>query len=290
MSTDDVLAAAAARAGVVAEGAELIRDGSNALYRLPDQVVARVGPPGSRVVAEKEVAVSRWLNNSGLPAARLIGGVEQPTVINDRPVTWWTLIPKHRTATPAELGAVLRTLHALPIPDHIALPEVNPLAGVTDRINAATSLTPNDHDWLREHVAAVADRITRLPAGRPRCVVHGDAWQGNVAVPDDDSPILLDLEDTALGRPEWDLISLAVDHVDFSRISDEDYDAFRRSYGGPDVVTWPGFRVLADAQELRWTAFALSKANATETGRQQARHRVACLRGEVARPWSWTAL
>lgn len=292
--SDDVLAAAAARAGVAADGAELIRDGSNVLYRLPGEVVARVGPAGSLAVAEKEAAVSRWLNDSGLPAVRLIGGVEQPTVIDGRPVTWWALIPKHRPATPAELGAVLRTLHSLPIPDHIALPEalpeVDPLAGVADRIDAATSLTRDDHDWLSEHLAAVADRLTRLPAGRRRCVVHGDAWQGNVAVPDDGPAILLDLESTALGHPEWDLISLAVDHVDFARITDEDYAAFRSAYGGPDVVTWPGFRVLADAQELRWTAFALSKADTSETARQQSRHRVACLRGQVDRPWSWSAI
>jgi len=289
-STDDVLAAAAAQAGVAADGAELIRDGSNALYRLPGDIVARVGPVGSRAVAEKEAAVSRWLNDSGVHAARLIGGVGQPTVVADRPVTWWVLIPPHRPATPGELGAVLRELHALPVPDHLHLPEVDPLAGVADRIDAAASLPTEDRVWLSAHLASVAERLSRLPAGLPRCVVHGDAWQGNIAVPDDGRPVLLDLEDTAVGRPEWDLISLAVDHVDFARITDEDYDAFRRAYGGADVTTWPGFRVLADAQELRWTAFALSKADTSDAARQQSRHRIACLRGEVDRPWSWSAL
>lgn len=96
-------------------------------------------------------------------------------------------------------------------------------------------------------------------------MIHGDAWKGNIAVPDGGPPILLDLGNVAVGRPEWDLISLAVDHVDFARITDEDYAAFRAAYGGPEVVTWPGFRDLADAQELRWTAFALSKADTTET-------------------------
>ena len=290
-TADEVLAAAAAATGVTADPAELIRDGSNVLYRLPSDVVARVGPVGSTGVAEKEAAVSRWLNDNGLPAVRLINGVDQPTVIDGRPVTWWALIPQHRPATPAELGAVLRALHALPIPDQLALPEVDPLAGVAERIDAATSLDPGDRAWLSGHLTAVVERLGRLPAGRPRCVIHGDAWQGNIAVPDDGGPaILLDLEDVAIGRPEWDLISLAVDHVDFARITDADYAAFRAAYSGPDVTTWPGFRALADAQELRWTAFALSKADTTATAHEQARHRIACLRGEVDRPWSWSAL
>lgn len=121
-------------------------------------------------------------------------------------------------------------------------------------------------------------------------MIHGDAWQGNLAVPADGGPILLDLENVAVGRPEWDLVSLAVDHVDFARVSDEDYADFRAAYGGPDILTWPGFRDLADAQELRWTAFALSKADTTDTARQQAQHRIACLRGDVDRPWTWSAL
>lgn len=75
-----------------------------------------------------------------------------------------------------------------------------------------------------------------------------------------------------------------------NRVSDEDYGDFRAAYGGPDILTWPGFRDLADAQELRWTAFALSKADATDGALQQARHRTACLRGEVDRPWTWSAL
>ena len=226
----------------------------------------------------------------GLPAARLIEGVEQPTVAEGRPVTWWAFIPEHRPATPAELGAVLRSLHALPIPDHLALPEVDPLLGVADRIDAATFLDPGDRVWLRRHLAGVTARLDRLPAGLPRCVIHGDAWQGNIAVPDDGHPIVLDLENVAVGRPEWDLVSLAVDHVDFARVSDEDYADFRAAYGGPDIRTWPGFRDLADAQELRWTAFALSKADTSQGVREQAQHRIACLRGEVDRPWTWSAL
>lgn len=159
-----MLAAAAASAGVAADPAELIRDGSNVLYRLPGDVVARVGPVGSSDVAAKEAAVSRWLNSNGLPAARLIEGVKQPTVAEGRPVTWWALIPEHRPATPAELGAVLRSLHALPIPDHLALPDVDPLPGVADRIDAATFLDPTDRAWLRRHLAAVT---ARLIASRP---------------------------------------------------------------------------------------------------------------------------
>lgn len=72
-SAKDMLAAEAALA---AEPAELILDGPNVLYRLPGDVVARVGPVGSSDVAAKEAAVSRWLNDNGLPAVRPIDGME----------------------------------------------------------------------------------------------------------------------------------------------------------------------------------------------------------------------
>jgi hypothetical protein len=46
-----------------------------------------------RAAADREVAISQWLNNSGIPA-----GVPQPIVLGDRPVTRW------HTSFPAPAG------------------------------------------------------------------------------------------------------------------------------------------------------------------------------------------
>jgi len=50
------------------------------------------------------------------------------------PVTWWKLLPEHRRATPAELGAVLHELHALPIPETLQLPQLNPFERLAELI------------------------------------------------------------------------------------------------------------------------------------------------------------
>lgn len=81
----------------------------------------------------------------------------------------------------------------------------------------------------------------------------------------------------------------AVDHTDSDRITADEYRAFVGAYGGYDVITWPGFRTLTAIRELRWVCFVLSKADIDEDAEREAHHRIACLRGEVPRPWSWSA-
>jgi aminoglycoside phosphotransferase (APT) family kinase protein len=139
------------------------------------------------------------------------------------------------------------------------------------------------------HVADLRTRYRRLSLGEPRHVIHGDAWQGNVAVPTVGAPILLDLEHVSIGHRDWDLVQLGVDYTDFARIDEQEYRAFVRAYGGYDVTAMPGFRVLADLQELRWTYFVIRKSESSPAAGREAQHRIACLRGEVARPWTWAA-
>ncbi|PZF83341.1 phosphotransferase [Jiangella anatolica] len=285
-----VLDAAAHIAGLAAGGATLIRDGANVMYRLPGQVVARIGRPGREDTALREVRVSAWLRRNGVAAVEALDDVAQPVVIDGRPVTWWRELPPHRPAEPAELATVLRAVHALAPPDGLALPLYEPFAHLDDRIGAAAGLADGDRAWLRGHLAELRRRYARLDLPGPPQVIHGDAWQGNVAVPADGPPVLLDLEAVALGHRDWDLIQIAVDHADFARLDAADYRAFVDAYGGYDVVGAPWFRTLADIQELRWTTFALSKAAVSADASAQARHRIACLRGDVPRPWTWAAI
>lgn len=144
--------------------------------------------------------------------------------------------------------------------------------------------------WLRDLAERLRTEYMALVPELPRCVIHGDAWQGNVVVPGaGDTPVLLDLDHIGVGPREWDLVSLAVDYTDFGRIAESDYQAFVRAYGGYDMTVWSGYRTLATARELRWTAFVLGKGTADREAAEEARHRVACLRGEINRPWSWSA-
>ncbi|MEV6602816.1 aminoglycoside phosphotransferase family protein [Kutzneria sp. NPDC051319] len=276
-------------AGLATAGAELIRDGANVMYRLPHGIVARIGRVGTAETARREIWASRWLAQSGLQVVTALDDVEQPTVVASQPITWWRLLPPHRPATPAELGLVLRKLHALPMPSDSPFPALDPFADLHERIGVASSVSADDIAWLQQHLAELRAAYEQLPPGLSTRVVHGDAWQGNIAVPDDGQPVLLDLETMSIGRPEWDLISLAVDRTDFERITANEYADFVDTYGGHDVIAWPGFRTLASLRELRWLSFVLNKASTNERAAAESRHRVACLRGEVARPWAWSA-
>jgi aminoglycoside phosphotransferase (APT) family kinase protein len=288
----EVLVAAGRQAGVPTADATLMRDGSNALYGVTDEVVARVGPPGSEHAAARQVQASQWLARAGIPVVRAVGTIEQPTVVGDRPVTWWVRLRDPRHATPAELGAVLARLHALDIPESPGLfPAVDPFEGLRAAIDDGAVLAEKDRAWLRDLLDRLHLEYTASVApGMPRHVIHGDAWQGNVVVPAGEGvPVLLDLDHIGIGPREWDLVSLAVDYTDFARISEADYQAFVGAYGGYDMTTWPGYRTLATVRELRWTAFVLGKGDTDQKAAKEVLHRVACLRGEISQPWSWSA-
>lgn len=286
----DVLTEAGVEAGVPTVGAALIRDGVNVLYRLPGDVVARIGPAGSHDTAAHLIRVSRWLAAIGVPAVRVLNNVRQPTLVGDRPVTWWAELPEHRHATPSELGAALKRLHALPVPDALSLPVLDPFSGLDKVITRAATLTDQDRVWLMDLLCRLRREYADLQSGLPLYVIHGDAWQGNFVLPENGAAaVLLDLDRFGLGPREWDLVPLAVDHTDFGRITPAEYHAFVDAYGGYDVTTWPGYRTLATATELRWTTFAISKANTSPGAAREARHRLDCLRGDIRHPWQWTA-
>lgn len=287
--SSEVLAKAARKAGLELHQPEAIREGSHAIFRVGD-IVARIGKPSSLNDAERELRVSRWLNGSGIPTVEATSELPQPIVVDDRPVTWWRLIPDHRPATPAELGATLRALHSLTPPAIPALPRYDPFSGLRERLVAAGTVDNDDRTWLLTRHDELRKRYDKLLDPLPLTVIHGDAWQGNLVVPPSGIPTVLDLDKVSLGRPEWDLIQLAVDYTDFTRIPDADYLSFVDAYGGYDVTTRPDFRVFADIQELRWVGFAVKRASASKTAARQANHRIACLRGAVPRPWQWEAL
>lgn len=284
-SASELLARAAEAVGLDHHGAECIRDGSNVLYRLPGRVVARIGRRGGADTATREVQIARWLTEAGVSIIRPLS-VLQPTVVQDRPVTWWHEIPPHRPATPAELGQALHVLHAVPPPTGFELPTFDPVADLDAKINE--DVPDEVRSWLAEHLAEVRVQYADLPLGLPYSLIHGDAWQGNAAVPGDGHPVLLDLEHVAFGPPEWDLIPIAADRADFARITQQDYDAFAEGYGH-DVTQWPGFRTLANLVELRWCVFIATKTAQQPQATDELRHRIACLRGDIPRPWTWTA-
>ncbi len=283
-----VLAEACRVVGLDAAGAELIRAGENTLYRLPGGVVARVTRKGQVAAAAKEVRVSRWLTSLGVPVVEALTDIRQPIEVDGRAVTFWRELPPHRSGTVAELAELLRQLHGLPAPD-FELPLLAPFVRLRERIEEEAWLAESDRRWLLDRLADLTQEYAELPSGLPWCAVHGDAWGGNVAVTND-GPVLLDLERFAHGPPEWDLTSIAVNYTTFGYVSAEEWTGFCKHYGR-DVTAWAGFEVLRDIRELRKVTFAVQMAKQRSDLAEQARYRLACIRGEHgSRPWGWTGV
>ncbi|SEE17042.1 phosphotransferase family protein [Jiangella alba] len=290
MTADDthrVLHCACLRAGLDPAPAELIRRAENSVYRLPGEVIARVGRSGQAAAAGKEVRVAHWLEDAGLAAVRALPGVDQPVDVDGVPVTFWRALPPHQEAADPQLAAVLRRLHALDPPDEFALPELAPFVRIRDRIEAAPTVPAADRAWLLGYLADLEDRMAELPDGLAAAVVHGDAWAGNVVADDDGTVWLLDLERFAVGPPEWDLVSTAVRLTSFGTLDAAGYARFCAAYGH-DVIGWAGYETLRDIRELRACSYMLQHAWRGDAARAEAERRVGCLRGRCGdRPWRW---
>ena len=283
--TSEVLRQACEHARLKHTPAELIRDGENVLYRLPGGSVARIARPGQQRAAQKEVQVTWWLTEAGVPVVRPLDDVEAPVLVGDRAVTFWHELPAHKQGTTTDVAGLLRELHTLDPPSSIDLPELAPFVRLAERIEAAASLAPPDREWLYKRLSELQDAYAELPRGIPWRLVHGDAWRGNVAATED-GPILLDFERCAYGPPEWDLVSTAVSGVTTGWLDAETWTDYCRTYGH-DVTTWDGFEVLRDIRELRMTTMAAQIAEKDPTAYPQFAHRLSCLQGRNGgRPWS----
>lgn len=285
--TVTLLVRACIAAGVDPTGWELIRWGENALFRLPGRVVVRIARPGQQRSARREVVVARWLAAHGVAAVRPLDEIDQPVEIGDRAATFWAELPRHRAGTPAELATALRTLHALPVPAEVLAP-LAPFVRLSERIAGAIVLSDDARAWLQSRRDDLEDQYSRgVPPGLPQCMLHGDASGSNLAVTDDGTVTLLDLERCSAGPPEWDLTSFAVE-LGYRWISDAEYRTFCAAYSH-DVTVWPGYPLFRDIRELRMTTWLAQQAGERPELRAEARHRVSCLRGERgSRPWAWS--
>ncbi|WP_031095601.1 phosphotransferase, partial [Streptomyces sp. NRRL S-15] len=130
---DEMRAREVLTAAGLPDGAELLALGENAVFGVGDLVV-KVGRdathhPELRKRAEREVAVARWLADSGVPAVR---AAESPArLVEGHPVTLWHRLPGAvRPSEPRDLAPLLTQIHALPAPDHFTLPRRELLGGV----------------------------------------------------------------------------------------------------------------------------------------------------------------
>lgn len=269
------LTAAAASLGLDPSGARLLRFTNNAVYQLVTApVVLRI--VGSRTLrhrAERCVAVARHFARHGIPAIRLLPGVDQPLSVGEHVVTAWEYVRPVRRATARDLALLLRRVHALPAPEGVG--EWDPLGDVRARIADAEELEPGDRRFLLRRCSEVSSALAELEFPLRRGLIHGDAHPGNVIV-GEDGPVLCDFDSSCVGPPEWDLTPLAVGRERFGDPAGR-YRMLADVYGF-DVTAWPGFPVLREARELKLTTSVLPILRSHPDVRAELRKRLSDLR------------
>ncbi|WP_461035191.1 phosphotransferase family protein [Streptomyces mayteni] len=283
-----VMRDACAAVGLDGEGADLIRFGENALFRLAaSPVVVRVARSTDYLDSVRtEVGVSRWLAWEGFPAARVLEDVEQPVVVNGHPVTFWHLIREgDRRATYGELGGVLRELHALTPPDVLGLSAYAAFGRTDLRVERASGIPEDDREFLRRQGQELRERLVGLRFPSPRGPVHGDAHAQNLMVDTSGTVLLIDFENFSFDHPEWDLMVTATEHHSLGWQTREQYDDFVAAYGR-DLRDWEGFAVLRGIQEFHMTTWLMQNIGESPAVAEEYARRIASLRDADA-PRNW---
>lgn len=273
------LTEAATRTELPRDPVELIRIGSNAVFRIGADLIARVASPtASFATAEKQIRVARWLEAERYPATRAVD-VAQPVEVDGCAVTFWRSVAPGTTYAPiGDVARVIRQLHQLPPPVDLDLPEVQPFGPAGSALPEFAGLPPDDARFLRRRIEWARETFPSLPFVLPRGVIHGDANVGNVLVDEAGQPVLIDLDSFATGPREWDLIQTALFARRLGWHSEPDYAEFVHVYGY-DITQWSGFEQLADIREIAMTSWLSKKAADSEATANEARRRIHDIRG-----------
>ncbi|MEU1072431.1 MULTISPECIES: aminoglycoside phosphotransferase family protein [unclassified Streptomyces] len=290
-AADAALQKACQRADLEPTGAELVRLGSNAVYRLAAvPVVVRIArEPDALGETERVVGLARWLEAERFPATRVWRGVEQPLVVAGRVVTFWESVQEREEyGTVGELADFLRRLHCLAEPESLRLPYFDPfakLSGSLRRLGGVSGVSGEDREFLEERAGCLQKEYDRIDFVLPFGMIHGDANVGNVLRHRDGSAVLIDLDGFALAPREWDLVLTAMYYERYGWHTREEYREFVYRYGF-DLMNWPGYSVLADVRELMMVAWMGQQVATSARSAGEFARRVQSLRtGEGRKEW-----
>lgn len=285
-TTREALVAACEAVGLEPAGAELVRMGENALYRLKGvPVMARVGRSIER--SQKEINVARWLTSHSFPVVAP-ADVRQGVVVTRMSVTFWDYVEQgHDPARAVDLGYILRELHQLPMAAELSLPLFDPMPKVDKRLRAIGPALPQaDYEFIAHRKHELRDQFGSIEFELEQGPIHGDAhrhnllrdyWSGDVK--------LIDLEDFSFGPREWDVCVEAVGYSAFGWITESDYRDYVDAYGF-DPLLWPGFQTIRSIRELNMTTWLAQRLGESEDLDTEVFRRIKDLRDEDA-PREW---
>jgi Ser/Thr protein kinase RdoA (MazF antagonist) len=282
-----VLAEACTLAGFSSDGAELLRLGENAIYRLAGaHVVVRIARSADRMGrVNKELCVARWLAASGVPSVRVQEDVDQPLLVDGHPVSFWHAVAGGRLEpTQADLARLLASFHSL-LDRPCDLPRFDPFGPSAARLAKASGVATMDLEFLHGLRADLTEQFGGLTFALPVGPIHGDAYTGNLLV-DRGQVVLSDFEDSAIGPREWDLLPTAI-AVERYGLAEDRYQQFAATYGF-DVRSWSGYQVLRQIRELTMTTWIMQNIGESPATSDEFARRVGSLRDrDFERAWNF---
>ncbi|MGV9677659.1 phosphotransferase family protein [Nocardia sp. NPDC003482] len=283
-----ILQRACGAGGFDATGAQLLRHHTNAVYRLVSApVVVKIDRPFGVRPPVDVVALVRWLRERGVPTVPPTA-IAQPLRIGGCTVTFWDYLPQHRPIAAVDLAAPLAALHGLRTRPAQWLPDRHldeAFAHIARSIEASTILSPFDRRLLHDERLRLAAAAPAVDFPLRPALIHGDAHHRNTLWdPVSRRGVLCDWESVAVGRPEWDLVTLEVHCRRFAHPPTE-YETFCDAYGF-DIRTWPGYPWLRDLRELRMITTNAYKSTPGTPTAQEVLRRVQGLREDIALRWN----
>jgi Ser/Thr protein kinase RdoA (MazF antagonist) len=279
-----VLAEVCARVDLDPAGAELVRLGSNAVYRLAEPVIVRIAGDGASVEdVRRQVLVARWLEDVGYPATRAVD-VEQPVEVDGYVATFLVSVSDRDEYAPIrDVADLIRRLHELDPPRGFTLPASRPFDWLDDRL---VGMSEVDKTFIANRLRELRQQYEGLTFALPAGVIHGDANVGNVIMSRDGKPVLIDLDSFSVGPREWDLVQTALFYDRFGWHTEDEYRTFVDVYGF-DIMEWSGYPVLADYREISMTLWLAGKAANDEASAAEVHKRVEAIRtGGSRRDWA----
>lgn len=276
---------AAARCGLDARDARLIRLFATAVYHLPrEDAVARIAlltSPSSVTRLATSVRVAQWLTETAFPTVEPLQ-VDQPVISQGCVVTFWRYLPQEGPApNPADLAILLRHLHQLD-PPPVPLPAYQPLVSVCRAVDASRVIDEEERGWLRTRCEQLQVAYCKLSFQLPAGMIHGDAWRGNL-LRDGQRVVLADWDTVSIGHREIDLIPTL--QAPRFGLRETQRDAFVAAYGR-DIRSWDGYPVLRDMRELSTLNAVLRDGHADAAARRELVVRLRSLRTGDDQQWT----
>ncbi|WP_405094480.1 phosphotransferase family protein [Micromonospora sp. NBC_01412] len=288
--TRPVLAEVCRRLSYPESEAALLRHHTNAVYAVRD-VVIKIAPGDLGIERVRAVvAVVDWLAARRFPTVELHPGLAQPLRVSGHAVTVWQRLDSadHRPITVAELGTLLRDLHALPAPP-IPLPVLQPINGIARSVARSEILNGMEQDLLMDRLEVLAAGWEAMQFPHGPSLIQSDPQIRNALRRFDGTPVLADWDGAVLGPREWDIATVAVHCRRFDPPGPAAFADFTTAYGW-DATSWPGFDELCQLRELQMIATNARKSRPGTDAAEEVRHRIAGLVDDGAEIRRWQIL